>query len=60
MELKKWQNQLLDLITGRYQNYFRNKKVIWVQDMLGIGIEKLPIDRPDRVRSAVIKLSKKK
>ncbi len=27
---------------------------------IGMGIEKLPIDRPDRVRSAVIKLSKKK
>lgn len=79
LELKKWQSQLLGLITGRYQNYFRNRKVVWIQDIiggqgkstfirylaaneksLGMGIEKLPIDRPDRVRSAVIKLSKRK
>lgn len=79
LDLKKWQNQLLKLISGDYQNYFRNRKVIWVQDTLGgqgkstfirylaanetslgMGIEKMPIDRPDRVRSAIIKLSKKK
>ena len=30
------------------------------EKFLGLGVEKLPIDRPDRVRSAVIKLSKKK
>ena len=79
LELKNWQNQLLELITGEYQNHFRNRKVIWVQDIVGgqgkstfiqylatnerkfgMGIEKLPIDRPDRVRSAIIKLSKKK
>ena len=28
LELKKWQSQLLGLITGRYQNYFRNRKVV--------------------------------
>lgn len=79
LDLKNWQNQLLELITGEYQNHFRNRKVVWVQDIiggqgkstfirylaanekkLGMGIEKLPIDRPDRVRSAIIKLSKKK
>lgn len=79
LDLKKWQNQLLKLISGEYQNYFRNRKVIWIQDTLGgqgkstfirylatnetslgMGIEKMPIDRPDRVRSAIIKLSKKK
>ena len=79
LDLKKWQSQILDLITGRYQNYFRDRKVIWIQDMLsgqgkstfirylasneknlGMGIEKLPIDRPDRIRSAIIKLSKRK
>jgi len=78
LDLKNWQNQLLELITGEYQNHFRNRKVVWVQDIvggqgkstftrylaanekkLGMGIEKLPIDRPDRVRSAIIKLSKK-
>ena len=79
LDLKKWQNQLLKLISGEYQNYFRNKKVIWVQDTLGgqgkytfirylatnetslgMGIEKMPIDQPDRVRPAIIKLSRKK
>ena len=79
LDLKKWQNQLLRLISYEYQDYFRNRKVIWIQDMLGgqgkstfirylatneanlnMGIEKMPIDRPDRVRSAIIKLSKKK
>ena len=79
LDLRKWQEQLLKLITGEHQGYFRDRKVIWVQDIvgghgkstfirylainertLGMGIEKLPIDRPDRVRSAVIKLSKKK
>ena len=79
LNLKKWQNQILSLITGRYQSYFVGRKVIWVQDSLGgqgkstfirylamnekhlgIGVEKLPIDRPDRVRSAVVKLSKRK
>lgn len=79
LDLKKWQNQLLKLISGEYQNYFRNRKVIWVQDTLGgqgkytfirylatnetslgMGIEKMPIDQPDRVRPAIIKLSRKK
>lgn len=79
LDLKKWQNQFLKLIVNEYQDYFRNRKVIWIQDMLGgqgkstfirylatneaslnMGIEKMPIDRPDRVRSAIIKLSKKK
>ena len=69
----------LDLFTGRYEAYFRDRKVVWIQDSLGgqgkstfirylatnekslgMGVEKLPIDRPDRVRSAVIKLSKRK
>ena len=30
------------------------------EKLFDLGIEKLPIDRPDRVRSAVIKLSRKK
>ena len=30
------------------------------EDSLNIDIEKIPIDRPDIVRSAIIKLSKKK
>ena len=35
LNLKKWQNQVLSLITGRYQSYFLGRKVIWVQDSLG-------------------------
>ena len=33
LDLKNWQNQLLELITGEYQNHFRNRKVVWVQDI---------------------------
>lgn len=79
LNLKKWQSQILGLITGQYQDYLRDRKVIWIQDVLGgqgkstfirylaanetnlgMGIEKLSIDRPDRIRSAIVKLSKRK
>ena len=65
----------MTLVTSRYKNYFRDRKVIWIQDNLAsqgkstfikylamneklfdLGLEKLPIDRPERIRSAVIKL----
>jgi len=79
LKLKKWQDQLLSLLTSHYQEKLRDRKVIWIQDRkggqgkstfirylamnekkLGLGVEKLPMDRPDRIRSAVVKLSKKK
>ena len=79
MTLRKWQEQLLDLVQGPIQKRLRDRKVIWIQDLqggagkstflrylitnersTGLTVAKLPIDRPDRVRSAVIKLSKKK
>jgi hypothetical protein len=79
MTLKEWQKQLLDLMTGPLRSRLEDRKVIWIQDLVGgngkssfikylamnekstgLNFEKLPFDRPDRIRSSVIKLSKKK
>lgn len=78
LELRKWQRQLITLFDDKFETEFRDRKVIWIQDLNGhagkskfieylartggenkLVAKKLPFDNPDRIRSAVCKISKK-
>lgn len=75
MPLRKWQQELFDLVTGSEQEKLKDRIVIWIEDPKGrsgkswyqkwlrcgqrkINSRNLPIDRADRLASAINIISK--